>query len=55
MNFVAELKRRNVIRVALAYAVVAWFIVLAADVLLIRVITDLFDEMERVTEAGGKP
>jgi hypothetical protein len=34
MNFLAELKRRNVIRVALAYAVVAWFIVQAADVLL---------------------
>ncbi len=34
MSFFAELKRRNVIRVALAYAVVAWFIVQAADVLL---------------------
>jgi hypothetical protein len=34
MKLLAELKRRNVIRMALAYAVVAWFIVQAADVLL---------------------
>lgn len=33
-NFLAELKRRKVIRVALAYAVVAWFIIQAADILL---------------------
>lgn len=30
----SELKRRNVVRVALAYAVVAWFIVQAADIML---------------------
>jgi hypothetical protein len=34
VSFFNELKRRNVIRVGLAYAVVAWFIVQAADVLL---------------------
>jgi hypothetical protein len=34
VNLLAELQRRNVIKVALAYAVVAWFIVQAADILL---------------------
>jgi len=30
----SELKRRNVVRVALAYAVVAWFLIQAADIML---------------------
>lgn len=34
MSLLAELRRRHVIRVAVAYAVVAWFIVQAADTLL---------------------
>jgi Tol biopolymer transport system component len=34
VSLFTELKRRNVIRVGLAYAVVAWFIVQAADILL---------------------
>lgn len=34
MSLLGELRRRNVIRVALAYAVIAWFIVQAADILL---------------------
>jgi eukaryotic-like serine/threonine-protein kinase len=34
MNFVTELKRRNVFRVGAAYAVIAWFIVQAADIML---------------------
>lgn len=34
MTFFAELKRRNVIRVAIAYAVVAWLVLQVADVML---------------------
>ena len=34
MNVFSELKRRNVVRVGLAYAVVAWFVVQAADSML---------------------
>jgi hypothetical protein len=33
-NLFAELKRRNVFRVAAAYAVVAWLLIQAADILL---------------------
>jgi hypothetical protein len=33
-NFLAELKRRNVVRVGAAYAVVAWLLMQAADILL---------------------
>src|ERR671935_2216875 len=33
-NFFAELKRRNVYKVAVAYAVVAWLIIQAASILL---------------------
>ncbi len=33
-NFFAELKRRNVYKVALAYAVVAWLLIQAASILL---------------------
>jgi hypothetical protein len=32
-NFLAELKRRNVYKVAVAYAVVAWLIIQAASIL----------------------
>src|SRR5213076_3505826 len=32
-NFFAELKRRNVYRVAVAYAVVAWLLIQAASIL----------------------
>src|ERR1041385_4335529 len=32
MNFLAELKRRNVYRVAVAYAVVAWLLIQAASI-----------------------
>ena len=34
MNFFAELKRRNVYRVAVAYAVVAWLLLQAASIFL---------------------
>jgi TolB-like protein/Tfp pilus assembly protein PilF len=34
MNFFAELKRRNVYKVAVAYAVVAWLVIQAASILL---------------------
>src|SRR5881409_1343367 len=34
MNFFAELKRRNVYKVAVAYAVVAWLIIQAASIFL---------------------
>src|SRR5436309_6722875 len=34
INFFAELKRRNVYKVAVAYAVVAWLIIQAASILL---------------------
>src|ERR1044072_9156109 len=34
MNFLAELKRRNVYRVAVAYAVVAWLLLQAASIFL---------------------
>ena len=34
INFIAELRRRNVIRVATAYALVAWIIIEAGSVLL---------------------
>ena len=34
MSFINELKRRNVIRVALAYGVVAWFMLQLADMVL---------------------
>jgi len=34
MTLFAELKRRNVIRVAIAYGVVAWFLLQAADIML---------------------
>ena len=34
MSFFEELKRRNVIRVAIAYGVAAWFILQLADVVL---------------------
>jgi hypothetical protein len=34
MNLFAELRRRNVFRVAAAYAVVAWLLIQAADILL---------------------
>jgi TolB-like protein len=34
MSFFAELKRRNVFRVAAAYAVIAWLLIQAADILL---------------------
>jgi hypothetical protein len=34
MGLVSELKRRNVIRVAIAYAVVAWLLLQVADVVL---------------------
>ena len=34
MSLFSELKRRNVFRVAVAYAVVAWFLVQAADIML---------------------
>src|SRR5919197_241168 len=33
MNFLAELKRRNVYKVAVAYAVVAWLLIQAASIL----------------------
>ena len=33
-NFFAELKRRNVYKVAVAYAVVAWLVIQAASILL---------------------
>ncbi|MEE8295236.1 MAG: hypothetical protein V3R64_05950, partial [Sphingomonadales bacterium] len=33
-NFFTELKRRNVVRVAIAYAVVSWVVIQAADILL---------------------
>lgn len=33
MSFIAELKRRNVVRVAIAYAVVGWLLAQVADVL----------------------
>jgi hypothetical protein len=33
-NFFAELKRRNVYKVAVAYAVVAWLLIQAASILL---------------------
>ena len=32
-NFFAELKRRNVYKVAVAYAVVAWLLIQAASIL----------------------
>lgn len=32
MSFFAELKRRNVVKVAAAYAIVAWLLVQIADV-----------------------
>ena len=32
MNFFAELKRRNVYKVAVAYAVVAWLLIQAASI-----------------------
>ena len=34
MNFFEELKRRNVLRVAAAYALVAWILIEAGSVLL---------------------
>ncbi|QKK03063.1 MAG: hypothetical protein HND55_10665 [Pseudomonadota bacterium] len=34
MNLLNELKRRNVFRVAIAYGVIAWFIIQAADIML---------------------
>ena len=34
MSFLGELKRRNVVRVAIAYAVVAWLLLQVADVVL---------------------
>jgi hypothetical protein len=34
MSFVGELSRRNVIRVAVAYAIVAWLVLQVADVVL---------------------
>ncbi len=34
MSFIAELKRRNVIRVAVFYIVAAWLIIQVADILL---------------------
>jgi len=34
MSLFAELKRRNVFRVGIAYGVVAWFIIQAADIML---------------------
>jgi len=34
MSFFTELKRRNVFRVGIAYGVVAWFIIQAADIML---------------------
>ena len=34
MSFFEELKRRNVIRVAIAYGVAAWFVLQLADVVL---------------------
>ena len=34
MSFFDELKRRNVIRVAIAYGVAAWFVLQFADVVL---------------------
>src|SRR5438128_135730 len=34
MNFFAELKRRNVYKVAIAYAVVAWLLIQAASIFL---------------------
>lgn len=36
MNLFTELKRRNVFRVAIAYGVVAWFLLQAADIQLRR-------------------
>jgi hypothetical protein len=35
-NFFAELKRRNVYKVAVAYAVVAWLLIQAASILFPR-------------------
>jgi hypothetical protein len=35
-NFFAELKRRNVYKVAITYAVVAWLLIQAASILLPR-------------------
>ncbi len=32
-NFLAELKRRNVYKVAVAYAIVAWLLIQAASIL----------------------
>ena len=34
MSFIDELKRRNVIRVGIAYAVVAWFLLQISDLVL---------------------
>ena len=34
MSFIAELKRRNVFRVAIAYVIVAWLVLQVADVVL---------------------
>jgi hypothetical protein len=34
MSFFAELKRRNVFRVGIAYVIVAWLIIQVADVVL---------------------
>ena len=33
MNFFSELKRRNVYKVAVAYAIVAWLLIQAASIL----------------------
>ena len=34
MSFIEELKRRNVIKVAIAYVIVAWLLLQVADVML---------------------
>ncbi len=54
-NFFAELKRRNVYKVAVAYAVVAWLVIQAASILLRRSTRRLGDAKVIVLTRAGFP
>lgn len=56
MSFFEELKRRNVIRVAIAYGVVAWFTLQLADVILENIVApDWLMQTIMLVLAGGFP
>jgi hypothetical protein len=55
-NFFAELKRRNVYKIAVTYAVVAWLLIqVATQVFLNKEAISLTTEWERVTATVDAP